>query len=267
MEVRLSGYIQQVSVSRYDDIVLLTDSNQLYYSYAYSTSFLQLGACQLPDISSSVYFDVLSRLYTISLRNRDVLRRSYPLLTEVESALYPSFVRFESTFHPEIVHLDINEEVELKVHLIHSTSHADGIQVKVANSHLASLVVQDEMEFFPGIRGIFKTLKIAVNADFAIAYKQSDIQGIMLIEAEPQRAAIESYRPSRMVTQVAVGCPPDRHIRVVKPRTCDTIRHFIIPRSARQGEMTDTIVQYDFGTFGCPIESKHHQLFRPTLHL
>ncbi|XP_071961911.1 cation channel sperm-associated auxiliary subunit epsilon-like [Antedon mediterranea] len=260
-----NGSIQQVLVSRHNDIVLLSDNNQLYYTKLYSHKFIQLNPYHSQDISTSLYFDVLSRFYIITVCDGDILRQPYPLLTEVELVLYPNlypFVRYESVFNPEVVHLDLNDEIEFKVNLIHSVQEADEIQIGVSNSHLASLAVTDEITFFPGNQGISKVVKVVANTDLTRVDNKSNAQGIMVLEAKSQKT--EPFQPLGMVTKISVGCPPGRHIKVVKPRSCDHTQQFVIPESATH---TETTVEYDFETYGCPIQSNHNQLFQPTVQL
>ena len=83
--------------------------------------------------------------------------------------------------------------------------------------------------------------------------------------------------PLRAETEIIVGCPPGRNLRVYRPVTnCPAFENytFIIPSGHYRSDFISTApatipktMQYDFSSLGCPLESNYYDVFKPKLQL
>eukprot|EP00057_Strongylocentrotus_purpuratus_P009728 XP_011664202.1 PREDICTED: uncharacterized protein C1orf101-like isoform X1 [Strongylocentrotus purpuratus] len=96
--------------------------------------------------------------------------------------------------------------------------------------------------------------------------------GLVTIEMRPRRLGIGCHSPSKMVSELEIGCPPHRHIRVHKPTECQDYGSYIINRRSYVQEndeppATEMVVEYDKQLYGCPIILTVKDVFKPEIDL
>ncbi|XP_062911266.1 cation channel sperm-associated auxiliary subunit epsilon-like [Mobula hypostoma] len=96
--------------------------------------------------------------------------------------------------------------------------------------------------------------------------------GVLSVEFQVNRIEYSCESSAMRVAHVAVGCPPNKHITVVRPGISECAfkhkKRMMVPRSVlREPSTKDLEYTYNIVKYGCPIRVHYKSPFKPTIEL
>uniref|UniRef100_A0A3P9A255 Uncharacterized protein n=2 Tax=Esox lucius TaxID=8010 RepID=A0A3P9A255_ESOLU len=273
--------IHQVSLDHQWNMLVKMENNMLFFGKVGMHEVVLLPQWMEPASRTVLYLDQKEQFNMLTLTPEGLHVHKYPMTMETRSAMKGSyhecpFISFEHSMNSVCYNIDKGEKIVLWAKVVYP--EGKGVYVRFL-SNRNDLLLITQKSFFEGVNSVDTvnmTFLISQEVDYSDPTSYTDLikktSGIVTLELIPNQIGNTCNLPKTRISNFNVGCPPNRHIRVARPwgMPCEmnSLTNYTIPRSVlRNPPPEDLVVNYDWDTFGCLLETHYKNPFQPTLVL
>ncbi|XP_077200552.1 cation channel sperm-associated auxiliary subunit epsilon-like isoform X2 [Paroedura picta] len=272
--------IHQVVIDYYGNCIIKLKNNILFYLKLGMTNTIKLAAWEKEVKSFAFYWIIAGTIYFLTLDGHTINRETYPLKTEVISAVFTShgvcpYISFLHSVESNVYYIDKQQNVTFWTQIVFLENLGLSTEIVVYRSNLLKQETGLHYEIARGICTKNQTTTFYHNENYAdysdpLKYYSaiSKSTGVMTIEMKPSSLG-KTCGSNNVLFHINIGCPHSRHLRVKRPLICEDQNFtFIVPRKHTWFKTSkDLSIQYDQTTFGCPIDVHYGDPFRPLVML
>ncbi|XP_052006857.1 cation channel sperm-associated auxiliary subunit epsilon-like [Xyrauchen texanus] len=294
------SHIHQVVMDHSWNMLIKMENNALFFCKAGINKLLRLPTWIDSGSSMVLYLNQKNQIDMLILSDSGLHVQKYPLLMEIRSAMRGGvhvcpFIGFTHKMKRRVYFMDKGDRKELWAQIVYHVGKRIDVKLHMNNKHLLQITSRTHFESVRGVETInkgsicfFHLVEQCINMLFFqtfIIYQETHLRsrpnnsglisqssGTVSMELLPTQIGNACYLPKNQVSHLLVGCPPNRHIRVVKPQEipCEmhTFEKYTIPGSVlRNPKLEDLLVHYDWKRIGCVLKINYKAAFRPDIDL
>ncbi|XP_026079983.1 cation channel sperm-associated protein subunit epsilon isoform X2 [Carassius auratus] len=278
------SHIHHVVIDSSRNMLVKMENNVLFFCKFGTNKLFRLPAWNDPGRSVVLYLNQKEQIIMLTLLDGGLHVKKYPFQMEIMSAMQGEvhscpFIGFTHNMNRPVYYIDMEEAIEFWAQIVYYEGENINVTLSRNKDHVLQITERTHFESVRHLDTTNKTFTIYQDADCKDVFNNSDLiiknsqnaSDIVTMELLPTQIDNSCNLPKNQISHFFVGCPPNRHIRVIKPLRIpckmNVFNSYTIPRFALSNSSKDLTVFYDWKSFGCVLKIHYKDEFRPDIEM
>ncbi|XP_050981307.1 cation channel sperm-associated auxiliary subunit epsilon-like isoform X1 [Labeo rohita] len=274
------SHIHHVVMDHSRNMLVKMENNVLFFCKFGMNKLFRLPTWNDPGRSVVLYLNQKEQIIMLTMLDGGLHVQKYPLQMEIRSAMRGEvhdcpFIGFTHNMNRPVYYVDKGEGIELWAQIVNHEGKNINVTLSRNKDHVLHITERTHFESVHHLDTTNKTFYIYQDAGYRDITNNSDLlwnsSDIVSLELVPTQVDNSCNLPKEQISHFFVGCPPNRHIRVIKPQSvpCEmhTFHNYTIPGFVLSNSSKDLLVFYDWKSFGCVLRIHYKDEFRPDIKL
>eukprot|EP00698_Gefionella_okellyi_P021866 TRINITY_DN7164_c0_g1_i2.p1 TRINITY_DN7164_c0_g1~~TRINITY_DN7164_c0_g1_i2.p1 ORF type:complete len:942 (+),score=182.39 TRINITY_DN7164_c0_g1_i2:360-2828(+) len=260
--------IRTVAVGKSGMLALLTSQMRLFVGIVGLPDLYEFQSGLSPLSFAQLQFDIYDHLEIVTSSPTGTLSVRVVAVANELSIVAPSCPYSATHQQPAVLHMDYGDTVSFNYTISAAQFQDTGLSVRISDVSLLSASVNSSLWYTEATLAV-RSLTVSLSEAKGMTSTFASVSTI------PTAAQATCSFPQQ-VTEVRIGCPPNRQIRLDRTATtsspnCEALKTgatYGIPAAARADGTALSGLVYDHATFGCPMQIRHDtDGFRPAFNV
>ncbi|XP_058651456.1 cation channel sperm-associated auxiliary subunit epsilon-like isoform X4 [Onychostoma macrolepis] len=278
------SHIHHVVMDHSRNMLVKMENNVLFFCKFGMNKLFRLPTWNDPGRSVVLYLNQKGQIIMLTMLDGGLHVQKYPLQMEIRSAMRGEvhscpFIGFTHNMNRPVYYIDKEEAIEFWAQIVYHEGKNINVMLSRNKDHVLQITERTHFESVRHLDTTNKTFTIYQDADYRDMTNNSDLiiknsrnsSDIVTMELLPTQIDNSCNLPKNQISHFFVGCPLNRHIRVIKPQRIPCKMHvfdsYTIPGFVLSNSSKDLTVLYDWKSFGCVLRIHYKDEFRPDIDL